>query len=483
MSNGAPQPGTIMLGKYRIEQVLGEGGMGVVARAHHLQLDEPVAIKFLLPQVLGNAEVVQRFLREAQAAVKLKSEHVARVIDVGTLDNGAPYMVMEYLEGGDLSAMLRHYGPIQPAIAADVIVQACDGLAEAHALGIVHRDIKPSNFFITRRRDGSILLKVLDFGISKAPVTLDAGLTRTQSVMGTPSYMSPEQMRSTRTVDARSDIWAIGVVLYEILGGRRPFESEAFSELCLKVAMDPTPPVPVALPGALGEVVARCLEKDPDRRFQSVAELAAALAPYASDPANATMIAERAARILGVRAGPPRAPSFAATTVAMATPTPMHTAAAGHVHAGAGRVRAVADERDRRGGAGHGRVADGGARPLPWVIGGVLVAGAVAVALVLTLGGGGSSSAEPRSAVPGGEAPSVDARAAAATAPIDAGAAAVVIDAGTATVVVDAAVAQVAVDAAPPEPAVKPGKKPVKKPRSRDKDKPGGDSDIYDSRE
>jgi serine/threonine-protein kinase len=295
------ESGTILLGKYRIERVLGKGGMGVVARAHHLQLDVPVAIKFLLPEVIERQEVVTRFLREAQAAVRLKSEHVSRIIDVGTLESGAPYMVMEFLEGTDLSDLLREHGALAPSFAVDLVLQACEALAEAHALGIVHRDIKPSNFFLTRGADGAPLLKVLDFGISKAPVTLDEGITHTQAIMGTPSYMSPEQMQSSKYVDARTDIWALGVVLYQLVSGRVPFRSESFAGLVMMVATQPMRALDsVTLPAGLGDVIARCLAKDPAHRFQSMAGLAAALAPYAGTATQATRSTERTARMLGI---------------------------------------------------------------------------------------------------------------------------------------------------------------------------------------
>src|SRR5262245_36689886 len=182
--------GAVLAGRYRIDRVLGQGGMGIVVQAMHLQLHQPVAMKLLLPEVLGNQQIVQRFLREAQAAVQLRSEHVARVIDVGTLDTGAPYMVLEYLEGADLSNVPRSQLSVGGGV--DLMLQACEALAEAHSLGIVHRDIKPANLFITRRADGSALLKVLDFGISKTSA-MGSQLTATMAVMGTPAYMSPEQ--------------------------------------------------------------------------------------------------------------------------------------------------------------------------------------------------------------------------------------------------------------------------------------------------
>jgi len=292
------QMGTVLAGKYRVDRVLGQGGMGVVVQAMHLQLHQPVAMKFLLPEVLTDPQVVQRFLREAQAVARLKSEHIARVIDVGSLDDGAPYMVLEYLDGSDLADFSRQQLTIGQIV--DLMMQACEALAEAHSIGIVHRDIKPANFFITRRSDGSRLLKVLDFGISKLQQTaLEGNLTATSTVMGTPSYMSPEQMKSTRDVDNRSDIWALGVVLYELLEGVPPFVAETFGAMVIKVATEPLPPLSGRLPHGLAEVVYRCLEKDPARRFQNVAELAHVLAPYAQATAQAVVSVERMNRVLG----------------------------------------------------------------------------------------------------------------------------------------------------------------------------------------
>jgi serine/threonine-protein kinase len=293
-------PGSILLGKYRIDELIGTGGMGNVVRASHLYLHQPVAIKLLLPQMVENESTVQRFLREAQATVKLRSEHIARVMDVGTTPDGIPFMVMEFLEGSDLNQILRHHGPQQPAIVVDLMLQACEGIAEAHALGIIHRDIKPSNFFITRRPDGSMLLKILDFGISKTPIGYDE-LTGTQTVIGTPSYMAPEQMKSGRSADPRSDIWSIGVVMYQLMNGRPPFSGESYADLVLKVGLEPPSPMLVPLPAGLGEAIFCCLEKDPGARHQTVGDLARMLAPYATDPISGSQSAMRTMRILQQR--------------------------------------------------------------------------------------------------------------------------------------------------------------------------------------
>ena len=293
-------PGTILLGKYRIDALIGTGGMGNVVRASHLFLHQPVAIKILLPSMTEDPSTVQRFLREAQATVKLKSEHSARVIDVGTTPDGTPFMVMEFLDGNDLNQILRHHGPQQPAIVCDLMLQACEGIAEAHALGIIHRDIKPSNFFITRRPDGSMLLKILDFGISKTPVGYDE-LTGTQMVLGTPQYMAPEQMKSGRFADPRSDIWSIGVVMYQMLTGRPPFAGESYADLVLKVGLEPPEPITIPLPTGLADVVLRCLEKDPKLRFQNLGELARQIAPFATDPISSAQAGVRVGRILQQR--------------------------------------------------------------------------------------------------------------------------------------------------------------------------------------
>jgi eukaryotic-like serine/threonine-protein kinase len=287
--------GDILAGKYRVERVLGVGGMGVVVAAHHMQLDSKVAIKFLLPEMLSHAEVVGRFAREAQAAVKIKSEHVARVIDVGTLETGAPYMVMEFLEGSDLGGWLEQRGPLPIEQAIDFVLQATVAVAEAHSLGIVHRDLKPANLFCVRGADGRLAIKVLDFGISKMtnPANVAAvSFTRTSAVMGSPYYMSPEQMRSPKEVDARTDIWAMGVVLFELLTRSVPFQGETQAEVCVKIVTEPPPPIRdlrPEIPLGLADVILKCLEKDRNKRYRNVAEMALGLLPFAPKHAKASV--------------------------------------------------------------------------------------------------------------------------------------------------------------------------------------------------
>jgi serine/threonine protein kinase len=221
-----PLPGEIIGESWRVEKILGEGGMGLVVAAVHLGLEQEVAIKFLLPEAMRNKVAVERFLREAKVAAKVKSEHVARVHDVGTLEEGGvPYIVMEHLEGLDLGKLIDQEGALPIEEACEIAIQACEALAEVHAAGIVHRDLKPSNLFVTRKADGSPAVKLLDFGISKLTSLggedpgLDPALTQTATIMGSPSYMSPEQLKSTKEVDHRADVWSLGAVLYEAVTG------------------------------------------------------------------------------------------------------------------------------------------------------------------------------------------------------------------------------------------------------------------------
>jgi serine/threonine protein kinase len=285
---GIPSAGQVIAGKFVIEQVLGVGGMGVVVSAKHVHLGQKVAIKFLRKDSAKNQEAINRFLREARAVVGLQSAHVVRVMDVGVLDDGMPYMVMEHLSGTDLNRVLEQRKTLPPQEAVDYVLQGMEAIAEAHALGIVHRDLKPANLFLTRSPDGSPLVKVLDFGISKAADTMrqqEQSLTATSAVMGSPLYMSPEQLRSSKNVDVRTDIWALGVILYELLAGQPPFVADTVTGLCAKIAADPATPlrsVNPGVPGPLEAVVMRCLEKDMTRRYPTAADLALALQPFGS---------------------------------------------------------------------------------------------------------------------------------------------------------------------------------------------------------
>jgi serine/threonine protein kinase len=295
--------GDVLAGKYEVERVLGVGGMGIVVAARHVQLGVRVAVKFLLPAMLDHAEAVARFSLESAAVVRITSEHVPRVIDVGTLESGAPYIVMEFLEGEDLASWLVRRGPLPTEEAVEFVLQACVGVADAHALGIVHRDLKPSNLFCVRRSDGRWLVKVLDFGISKRQEKESdlpfASVTRTGIAMGSPAYASPEQLRSARDVDGRTDIWAMGVILYELLAGTPPFAGEGAADLAIKVATED----PLSLstwrsdvaPG-LEQAIGKCLSKKPEDRYADIAELALALLPFGNK--RAADFAERVSAIL-----------------------------------------------------------------------------------------------------------------------------------------------------------------------------------------
>jgi serine/threonine-protein kinase len=290
--------------------------MGVVVAARHLQLDQLVALKLLDPASAQEPVVVERFLREARAAAKLRSDHVARVLDVGTLASGSPYMVMEHLDGADLGKVIDRSGPLDPETACDYLVQACEAVAEAHALGIVHRDLKPDNLYLTTRVGGEEMVKVLDFGISKVMSAQQGTLTQTRAVIGSPLYMAPEQLRSSRRADSRSDVWALGVVLYELLTRRLPFEAESLPDLCVKVASDPPRPIGDLrddLPRGLVAVLDRCLTKDPAGRFANAAELAEALEPFA--PVRAKPAIEGARKVLREMAVTQDAGEFVGTLV------------------------------------------------------------------------------------------------------------------------------------------------------------------------
>ena len=276
--------GDVVAGNYRVERLLGRGGMGMVVAARHVHLGERVAVKLLLPGSPVTPRAFARFVREGRAAARMRSEHAARVRDVGALSTGEPYLVLEYLHGVDLRTLLRKRGPFPIDAAVALVLQVCDALAEAHSLGIVHRDLKPANLFLTRRPDGSAAVKIIDFGISKVTAEDEeegsaASLTAHGAAVGTPGYMAPEQMRSARTADARADIWSLGAVLYGLLAGASPFHGETMIDVYDRI-LKGTPSLRAARPDAPAEIeeaVSRCLRTDPAERYQDVAQLASAL--------------------------------------------------------------------------------------------------------------------------------------------------------------------------------------------------------------
>jgi eukaryotic-like serine/threonine-protein kinase len=304
MSEAPVRPGDVLAGKYRVERVLGAGAMGVVVAAIHVELGQRVALKFLRSGKAEGHEQRERFLREARAAGRLKSQHVARVLDMGTLEDGAPYIVMELLEGQDLSAVLKARGPLPFDEAVMYMLQTCEAVGEAHAAGIVHRDLKPANLFCAEDIGGAVSIKVLDFGVSKLS-GMDLSLTHESEILGSPLYMSPEQMSSSKSVDGRSDVWALGVVLYQLIAGRTPYHGESMAQLVANVLVGQPAPLGAYrgdAPPGFEAVLLRCLQRDREHRFADVAAFAAALAPYA--PEHARGYAGRVARAMGKKGGP-----------------------------------------------------------------------------------------------------------------------------------------------------------------------------------
>ena len=305
-------PGEVLVQKYRVDRVLGRGGMGVVFAGEHLALGERVAIKVLSRSACENRDALARLQREARILARVRNEHVVHVIDLGELENGTPFIVMEQLLGRDLGNLLEEHGRLAPARAVDFVLQACVALAAAHASGVVHRDLKPDNLFCVSRDDGSPLIKVLDFGISRFESSseesaLRLSVTSTNTVLGTPLYMSPEQLRNSKRLDARSDIWSIGVVLYELLAGFPPFSGHSFGDVAIRIATE-TPSALTKLeppidPG-LAAVVLRCLQKDREDRFANVGELGRALRPFGPSDSEPVI-----ARIEGILSRSPAGPS------------------------------------------------------------------------------------------------------------------------------------------------------------------------------
>jgi eukaryotic-like serine/threonine-protein kinase len=294
--------GSVLAGKYAIDRVVGMGGMGVVVVARHLRLNTRVAIKFLLPRVVDQPKLVARFQREARAASRIAGPHVVRVLDVDVRSDGVPYIVMEFLEGETLQSRLETSGALGLEESVDYVLEAGEALAEAHAAGIAHRDLKPANLFLARGAEHERTIKVLDFGIAKIFESEDAdtfsGITASGAFVGSPPYMSPEQLVQPATVDSRTDIWSLGIVLYECLTGSTPFASSGIGQTCARILQEE--PIPLAslrpdMPQALEPILRRCLTKSREGRFTTVAELARELAPFGTERAVRSLrVIERA---------------------------------------------------------------------------------------------------------------------------------------------------------------------------------------------
>lgn len=319
--------GQVLEGKFRVENVIGEGAMGLVVEATHLDLEERVALKFLRDEAKARPDLASRFAREARASATIKNDHVARVYDVGTHD-GAPFIVMEYLVGRDLEQILHAGGPLDPTEAVELVIQACEGLTAAHTQGIVHRDIKPGNLFVSEH-GGIRQLKLLDFGISKAGLKkgtledVDLLTGDTTQIMGSPHYMSPEQIRSTKDVDLRADIWSLGVVLFELITGKTPFDASEITGIIAQVLHEPhrtARSLVPDIPTGLEEVIDHCLQKEPAKRYQCAADVAVALLPFA--PKRSRAVAERATKMQARAAGADLPPESLPPPVYRPTPPP-----------------------------------------------------------------------------------------------------------------------------------------------------------------
>jgi eukaryotic-like serine/threonine-protein kinase len=293
-------PGAILAGKYRVQRVLGQGGMGVVVEATQLDLERRVALKFLRKSKTAESSVaLARFEREARTVARLRGPHVVQVYDVGKLEHGEPFIVMELLDGEDLSSMLERERRLSVPQAVDYLAQTCEAMAEAHVAGVVHRDLKPANLFVARSADGRPLVKVLDFGISKLMSADASSPSLTGGALGSPLYMSPEQLSSSKEIDHRTDVWSLGAILYELVTGVPAFKGDSVPQICTRIMLE-QPALPSSfrpdIPADLDKVILTSLQKLPGDRYPSVADLALALLPFARKSSLGSI--ETAARIV-----------------------------------------------------------------------------------------------------------------------------------------------------------------------------------------
>ncbi len=387
--------GTVLGGKFVVERVLGEGGMGMVVAATHVELGHRVAIKMMLPEARQHPEMLARFEREARAAAGLSSEHVARVTDVGRFDDGMPFMVMEFLEGEDLEQCIARQHQLPFGDVVRYFLQASLGLGEAHAHGIVHRDVKPSNLFLARRVGGRNVVKVLDFGIAKASLSnTNPQLTRTSTQMGSPQYMSPEQLRDTKSVDGRTDVWSLGAAFYEAITGVAAFPANTLAELHVKILMDAPVPPSVLRPGTppeLERVVLRCLEKDAGARYATMADLQRDLEQLEGSLASSRSnpYADIAFDGTALPASAPAKPSLPPP------PRPLDGFAATAQGTDPGSGFAATDMPTSRTFGGAGSVGRSSSRAVPYAVGAVALVAALAAGLALGRRGGQAEAGAP----------------------------------------------------------------------------------------
>jgi serine/threonine-protein kinase len=281
----------VVAGRYRLDAIIGRGGMATVYRAWDCEREEAVAVKIVSLGARTRAGRSRAF-REGTILRRIRDPHAVRLFDIGTLEDGSLYLVMELLTGRELSAVIAEEGTLAVPVAVDYVMQACEALREAHAGGVVHRDLKPQNLFLAAGEDGATVVKVIDFGIAKwSRKSGSPTLTQPNTAMGSPRYMAPEQMESADTVDCRADVWSLGIILCELLVGRPPYDGESLVCVFNSIVRDGAPSVSRArddVPPELDDVIANCLALEPENRYSSVAELAAALAPFASDSGKAS---------------------------------------------------------------------------------------------------------------------------------------------------------------------------------------------------
>jgi serine/threonine protein kinase len=431
-----------LAGKYRVERVLGQGGMGVVLEATQLDLERRVALKFLRTAVLPEkGAALTRFEREARTVARLRGAHIVQVYDVGRLAEGEPFIVMELLSGEDLSAMLDRERRLPVATAVDFVLQACEAMAEAHVAGVIHRDLKPANLFVSKTTDGRPLLKVLDFGISKL-LSETTSLNLTSGALGSPLYMSPEQLGSAKDIDHRTDVWSLGAILYELLSGTPAFDAAGLPQVCARImlgAADPIRKHRPEVPQEIEQTIIQCLRRYPDERLLSVADLAAALLPFARK--GALTAAEATIRIVQASSlphgplprvfdsvAPPQleatyeSPTLASDKTVFSGPPSSVVRGGAPTSVERARPPASVERTVNVSGAppgptqaelkplvsparGHETLADSAAAagPVVWGVLGLLAAGAILVGVLLarhTEGSAAAASAEPTSATP-----------------------------------------------------------------------------------